>query len=47
LLLFADESIDVLAVCETRVRHDTPDVISMDIAPPGYRIVHHPPPDGR
>ena len=42
-LLIADESIDVLEVCETRVRHDTPDAISMDIAPPGCRIVHYPP----
>jgi len=35
-------SLDIVAVCEMRVRHNTPDAISMDIAPPGYRIIHAP-----
>jgi hypothetical protein len=46
-LLIVDEALDVLAVCETRVRRDTPDAIASDLAPPGYRVTNAPPADDR
>ena len=46
-LLIVDEALDILAVCETRVRRDTPDAISQDLAPPGYAVINAPPADDR
>lgn len=40
--LIADESLDVLALCETWAALDDPPAILQDIAPQGYNIIHAP-----
>jgi len=45
--LIPSESLDILAVCETRVRPDAPPAISKDLAPPGYAVINVPRSNGR
>jgi hypothetical protein len=43
--LIRDNRLDVLAVCESWIRDDAPDVIKKDIAPSGFSVLHvHRPP---
>ena len=45
--LIAEHHLDVLHVTETWFQPDTPDTISMDIAPPGFRVLSVPRSNGR
>ena len=38
--LMRDNGLDVLAVCESWIKEDAPDAIKLDIAPPGFSVLH-------
>lgn len=38
--VIADHRLDVLAVTETWIPADAPDAVKLDVAPPGYSVVH-------
>lgn len=38
--LIADNSIDVLAVCESWIRDDAPEAVKVDMAPSNYAVLH-------
>jgi len=40
--VISDSHLDVLAVTETWVTSDAPDAIKLDVAPPGYQVIHQP-----
>ena len=40
--VIADCKLDVLALTETWVTSDAPDAIKLDVAPPGYQVIHQP-----
>jgi len=40
--VIADLQLDVLAVTETWITSDAPDAINLDVAPPGYHVIHRP-----
>ena len=35
-----EHSIDMLCLTETRIADDAPEVIKLDVAPPGYSVIH-------
>ena len=38
----ADSNLDALVLTETWVTSDAPDAIKLDVAPPGYQVIHQP-----
>jgi len=38
--VIADHQLDVLALTETWIPSDAPDAVKLDVAPPGYSVVH-------
>ena len=39
--VISEHKLDALAVCETWIRHDAPDAVKQDLAPPScYRVLH-------
>jgi len=38
----ADQKLDVLMLTETWLTSDAPDAIKLDVAPPGFQVVHRP-----
>ena len=39
--VIADHRLDVLALTDTWIPSDAPDAVKLDVAPPGYSVVHH------
>ena len=39
--VIADHRLDVLALTDTWIPSDAPDDVKLDVAPPGYSVVHH------
>ena len=46
-LTIEDERLDVLAVSATSIPLESPDAISGDMTPSGFRVINTPRPDGR
>jgi len=40
--VIADLQLDVLALTETWITSDAPNAIKLDVAPPGYQVIHRP-----
>jgi len=38
----ADQKLDVLVLTETWITSDAPDAVKLDVAPPGFQVVHQP-----